>query len=357
MFQVKTKPNEQQFTTKEGESILEAAIREKVILPYGCGNGQCGSCKVFVTQGEYEYLHDYKAGVLSAQECNDGAMLCCMAKAKSNLEILVPERDNYPEIIPQIYEAKVIELEVLTDTVYKLVMEIDSNQFNYYPGQYIELLLPGDQRRAYSLARLPTRNEEELTQEIELHIRTHNKGLFSELLKDKVSIGYSIIFEGPQGHFLLNELSSSKIVFVGGGTGIVPIKLLLEYCLSQVKTESVYLFWGVKNQQELFHHDYFIKLAQENNDFHYIPVLSDPDDNFSTWKGATGIVSNHVVEKISDLKDCQLYVAGPSAMIQSCQNIFPAYGLSENNFFTDIFYQPGKKSEFKKKNFFQKLFS
>lgn len=357
MFQVKTKPNEQQFTVKEDESILEAAIREKIILPYGCGNGQCGSCKVFVTEGEYEYLHDYKPEVLSTQECNDGAMLCCMAKAKSNLELLVPEDNDYPEIAAQIYQSKVIEIKALTDNVYKLVLALNSNQFNYYPGQYIEILLPEEKKRAYSLACLPKRDDKKLTQAIELHICTHEKGLFSKLLRDEITSGYALTFEGPKGHFLLNQTLSSKVIFVAGGTGIVPIKLLLEECLSQAAIEDIYLFWGVKNQHELFHHEYFKTLSQEKSNFHYIPVLTEPAHTSPPWQGASGIVTNSVVEQIADLSKSQIYAAGPQVMIQSCQTIFPAFGLIEDNLYTDIFLQPGKPPRKKKKSIFQKLFS
>ncbi len=357
MFHVKTRPNEQKFSTNENESILEAAIRQKVMLPYGCGNGQCGSCKVFVTQGEFEYLHDYKPEVLSEQDRNDGAMLCCMAKARSDLELLIPENNDYPEIEPQRYQSKVIAVDTLTDNVYKLVLEINSSKFDYYPGQYIELLLQGEQKRAYSLACLPERDNEKLTQKIELHIRAHEKGLFSELLRHEISTGYPLMFEGPRGHFLLNQTLSSKVIFIAGGTGIVPIKLLLEDCLSQAQDEEVYLFWGVKNQHELFHNDFFVQLSQENINFHYIPVLTEPDQTSAPWHGASGIVINSVVEKVSDLSKSQVYAAGPQVMIQSCQTILPAFGLSEDDLYTDVFLQPGKSSRKKKRNIFQKFFS
>ncbi len=357
MFQVKTKPNEQQFSAKEGESILEAAIRQKVMVPYGCGKGECGACKVIVSQGEYEYLHGYKPKVLSQEECSEGVMLCCMAKAMSDLEVIIPENSDYPKIEIETYQSQVKKIKPLTDSVYQLILEIDSGQFDYYPGQYIEILLPDGHKRAYSLASLIKRNEENLTQEVELHIRLHENGLFSNLLKHEISVGDPLSFEGPKGGFLLNQDFSSKTVFVAGGTGIVPIKLLLDIRLDKAKNEDIYLFWGVKDQQELFHNDYFNKLYQENSKFHYIPVLTEPDLRMGNWRGATGIVSNSVVEEVPDLAGSQVYAAGPQAMIQSCQNIFPAFGLAEENFYMDIFLQPGKDSRRKKKNFFQKLFS
>ena len=67
MAKVTVQPSGQSFDVEPGEAVLTAALRQGVMLPYGCKNGACGSCKGKIVAGEVDYGH-YHARVLTEAE-------------------------------------------------------------------------------------------------------------------------------------------------------------------------------------------------------------------------------------------------------------------------------------------------
>ena len=76
---VTLQPSGQQFDVQEGESILTAALRSGFVLPYGCRNGACGSCKGKVLEGEVDY-GVYQQKALPDAEKAQGKALFCQAR-------------------------------------------------------------------------------------------------------------------------------------------------------------------------------------------------------------------------------------------------------------------------------------
>lgn len=74
------------FTCKEDEDILKAARRQMTKLPYGCANGGCAMCKMYVVSGEYDFLL-YSKGALSDEERDEGYILACKTVPRSDMEI------------------------------------------------------------------------------------------------------------------------------------------------------------------------------------------------------------------------------------------------------------------------------
>ena len=54
-FQITVLPSQHTFVAEAGESILNAALRQGVLLPYGCGDGACGACRGKVVSGQVEH--------------------------------------------------------------------------------------------------------------------------------------------------------------------------------------------------------------------------------------------------------------------------------------------------------------
>jgi ferredoxin len=89
-FKVKNTGSGAVFTVNEGESVLTAALRQGVMLPYSCKNGTCGSCKGHLQSGEVHYpFHPPMA--LSREEIGDGQALFCQAEPTEDLVIRVRE--------------------------------------------------------------------------------------------------------------------------------------------------------------------------------------------------------------------------------------------------------------------------
>ncbi|HEX6529912.1 MAG TPA: 2Fe-2S iron-sulfur cluster-binding protein, partial [Burkholderiales bacterium] len=57
MAKVTVQPSGQSFDVEPGEAVLSAALRQGVMLPYGCKNGACGSCKGKIVAGSVDYGH------------------------------------------------------------------------------------------------------------------------------------------------------------------------------------------------------------------------------------------------------------------------------------------------------------
>src|SRR3982751_5948832 len=86
MHRVTLQPSGLQFDVETGESVLAAALRQGYVLPYGCRNGACGSCKGTLVSGEIDY-GTYQKKALPDAEKAQGKALFCQAKPRTDLTI------------------------------------------------------------------------------------------------------------------------------------------------------------------------------------------------------------------------------------------------------------------------------
>ena len=112
-FQVKNTSSGVTFTVNEGESVLNAALRQGVMLPYSCKNGTCGSCKGMLESGEVHYpFHPPLA--LSREEIGEGYALLCQAEPTGNLVIRAREIEAVRDIHIRKMPARVTEKTLLS---------------------------------------------------------------------------------------------------------------------------------------------------------------------------------------------------------------------------------------------------
>ena len=90
MPQVTLQPSGHGFPADTHETVLEAALRHGVCLPYGCRNGACGACKGKVLAGEVDF-GPHQAATLTEDEKRAGFALFCCATPRSDLVIEVRE--------------------------------------------------------------------------------------------------------------------------------------------------------------------------------------------------------------------------------------------------------------------------
>ena len=77
-----------------------------------------------------------------------------------------------------------------------------------------------------------------------------------------------------------------------------------------------------------------MKWVSEHSNFHYIPVLSEPD---AKWEGRTGWVHDSVVADHADLNPFEIYMSGPPPMINAGKEAFLAHNLAEEHLYSDSF--------------------
>ena len=331
-FDITIKPSGHSFACDDGETVLAAAMRADLMIPYGCRNGACGTCKGKILEGEVDY-GAYQRGTLSEQDKAQGLALFCVAKPKSPLAIEVREVRRAGDIQIRKLPCRIEKIEKVAGDVAVVSLKLPANErLQYLAGQYIDLLLRDGRRRSFSIA-TPPENDALL----ELHIRQVPGGYFSAQLFNEYKGREILRFEGPYGMFYLREDSDKPAIFVAGSTGFAPIKAVIEHAFHHGVTREMVLYWGVRGLSDL----YLPKLpgawqAQHKN-FSFIPVLSDPrlEDG---WHGRTGLVHKAVMTDFPDLSGYQVYACGGPAMIDAAKSEFTAScGLPENEFHADSF--------------------
>ena len=335
-FKLEIKPSGRVITIEEGESILDAALRNGLPFPYGCRGGVCGSCKGKVLSGTVGYEDEPMA--LSKEDMDSGGALFCIAHAHSDIVVEMHEIEAAKDIVVKTMPCRVAKLERLADDVMRVYLKLPMvESMHFMAGQYIDILLAEGQRRSFSLANAPHQNEL-----LELHIRRIEGGSFTNHVFTQMKEKDLLRIEGPLGAFYLREETQRPIIFMAGGTGFAPIKSIIEYAFEQGIDRTMYLYWGARNKASLYLRDLAETWDQSRQNFHFIPVLSEPMQE-DKWLGRTGFVHDAIVADIGEFQDYEVYACGPPVMIDSGRKAFLGKGLGADNFHADAFLFSSQK--------------
>jgi len=318
------------FTVEDGETVLDAALRSGFIIAYGCRNGACGSCKGKLLEGTLDY-GQYQEHALPEAEKAAGFALFCQARPLTDLVISTREVSGAQGIEIRKLPARVHTMERVAPDVMALQLRLPANdRLQFLAGQYIDLLLPGNVRRSFSMANAPHDDAY-----LQLHIRNYG-GRFSQHVFSKMKERDILRFEGPFGTFFLREDSNKPIVLVASGTGFAPIKAMIEHALNKGFKRPMTLYWGCRVRADLYMND-LAQGWQREAALRYVPVLSDalPEDQ---WTGRTGFVHRAVMEDFPDLSGYQVYACGAPIMVEAAHRDFTTRcGLPEEEFYSDSF--------------------
>jgi CDP-4-dehydro-6-deoxyglucose reductase len=325
-FNVTISSSGHQFEVEENETILDAAIRQNVGLPYGCRNGRCGSCAADLVAGEVNYPGSPPA----LEEIGEGKCLPCQGFAASNLTLAVREAESTADIEVKLLPCRVHSVEHLSHDVVRLLLKLPDNQrLQFRAGQYLDFLLADGRRRAFSIANAPHDDEH-----IELHIRHVDGGEFTDWVFSQMKERTILRIQAPLGTFTLDEDSPRPMIFMGGGTGFAPLKGQIEQAFEAGVDRPMVLYWGVRSVRDLYMPALPERWAREHANFTFVPVLSEPD---ADWQGRRGWVHEAVVADIADLPDHDLYMAGPPPMVNAARATFRAAGMPDEQMHYDSF--------------------
>lgn len=317
------------FEAVPGETVLAAATRAGVRLPHSCTLGNCGSCRVHLDEGTVGY--DAPPFALSADEAAQGFALACQARPASDLVIDVPTAD-VPE--PSRQAALVTAVDPLAAGVTRVAVVLpELDPFVYLPGQHANLFLPDGTHRSFSMASAPSGNE------ADFHIRRIPGGRFTDAFLANLQPGDMLEIELPLGAFRFHAEDYRELVFAATGTGIAPIKAMLEALLDDPDCPPVSLYWGMRTAQELYLGETIAGWAGRLYEFRYVPVLSRPD---ASWAGRRGHVQEAVLEDFPSLAEHSVYLCGSPSMIAQAKAAFAARGASPLHLYADGFsFQSG----------------
>jgi CDP-4-dehydro-6-deoxyglucose reductase len=326
------------FDCQAGETLLDAALRAQIVLPYGCKNGACGSCKGKVLQGSFDMKpHDHS--ILTQAEHEQHTTLLCSVRPQSDL--VVEARLLEGGITVQKMPGRVHSLVRLNDDVMKLLIQLpNQNTFEFKAGQYIDFILKSGDRRSYSMATAPS----EKTGLVEFHIRWMQGGVFTEHVFEHMKEREILRMEGPLGTFYLRD-TKAPIIMLASGTGFAPIYSILKEIVAQngknVTDRSIHFYWGARRRADLYASTQIealtAQLTQLNVAFKYIPVLSEPSPECQ-WTGRTGLVHHAVLADFAHLNGYEIYACGAPIMVNAAHTDFVNQKqMNEDDFFSDAF--------------------
>ncbi len=318
------------FDAEKGENILSAALRQGIVIPHNCRNGICGSCMGLLHAGKVDHGRD-RPRALSEEKEQQGYMLCCKAVAKSDIRLEVETIDAVANIEIKTLPCRIQQLLKLADDVMLLELKLPPHEkFEFRAGQYLDFLLPGSKRRSFSLAHSPTNSET-----IQLHIRHVPGGFFTGKVFNEMKEKDILRIQGPYGTFIMRD-DKRPAILIAGGTGLAPLKSMLEVVRECGCDRPLHLYWGARARKDLYFDGQLQEWGEQLDCLHYTPVLSEPDAA-DDWQGATGWVHEAVMADFPDLAGLDVYASGPPPMINAIQQSFPAQGLEQGRLYFDSF--------------------
>lgn len=320
------------FVGASGSSLLDAAAHAGVFFPYSCKTGRCSTCKCKVVSGQTRELHPETG--LTEKEKSEGWILSCVRSAETDLTIEVDDLGGVVLPAVKTFPCRVSYLERLAPDVIQVKLRLPPTaDFNFIPGQYIDVIGENGIRRSYSIA-----NSGFQDKLLELHIRAVESGAMSEYWFKQAKVNDLLRLNGPLGTFFLRDAPDMDLVFLATGTGIAPVKAMLESLLlnsADLSYRSVTVLWGGRVRTDLY-----FDVACIAGKFKYVPVLSRAD---TSWSGARGYVQDELLSLLPDLSQAVVYACGSDTMIHSARELLTKKGLPIKCFYSDAFVSSGSK--------------
>ncbi|MGE5491736.1 MAG: 2Fe-2S iron-sulfur cluster-binding protein [Actinomycetota bacterium] len=318
------------FQAPTGLSILDAAAQAHIALPYSCKTGRCSTCKCKVISGTTAALQSETG--LTEQERTEGWILSCVRSAETDVVLEVDELGGVELPIAKTLPCRISQINRLAPDVIQVFLRLPPTaEFSFIPGQYIDVIGPNGIRRSYSLA-----NANLADKVLELHIRAVEGGAMSQYWFNQAKTNDLLRLNGPLGTFFLRETANVDVIFLATGTGIAPVKAMLEsipHLQKEKRPKSVTVLWGGRKPQ-----DFYMDVADIPGDHTYIPVQSRPEEG---WSGTKGYVQDVLLGLAPDLKDAAVYACGSDAMIHGAKKRLTDAGLPSGRFYSDAFVCSG----------------
>jgi CDP-4-dehydro-6-deoxyglucose reductase len=318
------------FEADSKVSILDAATAAGITLPYSCRTGRCGTCKCKLIGGQTTVL--YAETGLDAEEKDEGWILGCARVANTDLLLEVECLSSTSLPPARTLPCRITSIERPAPDLASIRLRLPpASDFKFIPGQHIDVVGRDGLRRSYSLASAGPADGG-----LELHIRAVEGGAMSAYWFNLAKVDDLLWLRGPRGTFFLRDVSGVDLIFLATGTGIAPVKAMIEslsFPSSVGGPKSVTVLWGARTVRDLF-----LDIGRMPAVHRFIPVLSRAGDD---WDGARGHVQDVLLARNPDLEDAVVYASGSAAMIRDARAALLRAGLPANRFRSDAFVCSG----------------
>jgi len=334
-FTVSIKDRDETFQVEMGRTILETALTTGVDYPHGCRSGNCGACKSVLHEGEVE-MSPFSEFALSAEEKERGLVLACRSVPWSDCVISPVDQDEVVAHASRRLNCKVSQIIQATHDIRIIRLQIESGgPYDFSPGQYAEVTFGDLPPRDFSMASQPG------TDVVEFHIRLVPGGAVSPFISETLEVGDEVKVNGPLGTAYYRENHSGPIIAAAGGSGLAPIKSIVDAALANGARQDIHLYFGVRDERDLYLEDYFDSLTKDHPNLNFVPVLSEPSGETDR---RTGYLADALSEDFSDLDGFKAYLAGPPVMVETSVEKLKTLGIRQQDIHADAFYTEAEKA-------------
>jgi naphthalene 1,2-dioxygenase ferredoxin reductase component len=337
-----------------GETILEAILRAGVPMSHGCRSGTCGACKARLVRGDVD-LASHSVYALTARDRAEDLVLTCRAYPRGDGTITRLGADEVAAHPLRRLECAVSDIEPLTEKIRRVRLRVvKGGRFTFSAGQFASVTFAGQPARDFSMANRPS------DRLLEFHIRRVAGGASSVHATTDLAVGDIARVDGPYGACWLRESHGGPIIAVAEGSGLAPMKSIVETALAKGMTQSIQLYVTAPSESDLYMLDHFRGLEQRFGNFTFAPVLEKsatmarrrdgaPRDNVVMNGGKRNGVNTHVEQQFGllrdlvtlngrDFKEAKIYSAGSPRMVDALTRIMLAQGVPSGNIHAEPFH-------------------
>ncbi len=341
-FSVKIRQWAAPVAVPDGETVLEAALAQGVPYPHGCRSGNCGACKSRLLKGRVE-MTPYSEFALTGEERKEGLVLACRSMPlDEDVELAWLELDEVVSHPLRELTCRVSAIDDMTHDIKRVCLKIEEGgPLTFSAGQYAAVGFDGIAPRDYSMANAPPRDAAG-AEEIEFHVRHLAGGASSAYVARKLRHGETVRVLGPYGSSFLRENHSGPIVAIAGGSGLAPVKSIVEMALALNMKQPIRRYFGARAERDLYLEAHFAALAAKHPNLSFIPVLSEPGGRTGR---RTGFVHRAVAEDIEEFDGYKAYIAGPPVMVESASALLEGRGMRREDIHADAFYTEAERAK------------
>ncbi len=327
----------QSAPAEEGQTVLDALLAHGVGFAYSCQAGNCGTCRCELVSGEIVEL-EYSEHALSAEERGRGIVLACRAQVWGDVVVRRLDAESFIVHPSRVLRCRVADVTPLTHDILRLRLDIVSGgPFTFSAGQFASLefaFAPG-LVRDYSMANRPDEKQ------LEFHIRVMPdpksvSGRVAAILKP----GDMVKACGPLGTSYLRARHAGAMLCVAGGSGLAPIKSIVETALEDGFDQPVHLYFGARAERDVYFEAELAEMQKRFRRFKAHIVLSESavGSAETVLPRRHGLVTEAVAADFAAMKGFKTYFAGPPPMVDAATALVREHGIQSRDIHADAFF-------------------
>lgn len=306
---------------EEGETVLDALLRDNVEIPFGCKQGACQSCMV----RSLDVLppeHAQKG--LKEALCKQNYFLACLCYPERDMSMTLGHQAEF------FTEGTVIAKELLNPETVLLTIRC-RDALDYYAGQFVNLKRADGLTRSYSIA-----NSRQHAEKLTFHIRRLAGGKFSEWVHQELNVGDAIAVSDAQGlcYYLPNK-PEQNLLLIGTGSGLAPLAGIIHEALEHGHTGEIHLYHGSREMDGLYWIDEMRELERNYRHFHYTPCVSRGDAPEGVAQGRANDVA---LAQLKNLQGWRVYLCGHPDMVNQTKMTAYLNGAALQDIHADAFH-------------------